>query len=163
MHDSISGTERVYYASGKLFLSISYARVATRLQEGISSTWYENGKLKSEVEFHAGERHGFYRIYFPNGKLEQEATFAYGVWQGGNRFTRGGKALPFYNSNLTRPASGSTASTSYSHAPATLVPTPLLVPPQVDTRFVPQAQPMMRGDAIQPMSPGSTSVIRDYR
>lgn len=160
MHDSISGTERVYYASGKLFLVIPYARVATRLQQGITSTWSENGRLKSEVEFYAGKRHGSYRVYFPNGKVEQEATFAHGVWQRGNRFTRGGKALPFYASDPTRSepsdgASGSTGLTSQDHAPAMAAPAPMLVPPQSTNTFIPQSQPLMRGDVIQPASPGS--------
>jgi MORN repeat variant len=154
MHDSVSGTERVYYASGKLFLVIAYARVDTRLQQGITSTWSENGRLKSEVEFYAGKRHGIYRVYFPNGKIEQEATFAHGVWQRGNRFTRGGKALPFYASDPTRSESsngapGSTELISQSH------PAPMPEPPQSTNTFIPQSQPQMRGDVIQPASPGS--------
>ena len=49
---------------------------------GISKSYYEDGKLKSEENYKDDKRNGISKSYYKNGKLEREANYKDGKLEG---------------------------------------------------------------------------------
>ena len=69
--DSLSGTTRVYYPSGKLKQYIPYANVARGVRYGCVTTWYESGQMCTKEDYVRGVRHGDLLSYYPDGTLRR--------------------------------------------------------------------------------------------
>lgn len=54
-------------------------------QEGLFTSWYENGQLKSELTHKSGKLEGLAREWYENGQLKSEATYKNGKVQGLSR------------------------------------------------------------------------------
>ena len=53
-----------------------------RLEHGVQKQWYENGQLRQEEEYKAGELHGVRRRYLENGTLRYESHYVNGESDG---------------------------------------------------------------------------------
>ncbi len=49
---------------------------------GVAESWYENGPLKSHLEFRDGIQHGIARVWHPNGALARETFYVDGKERG---------------------------------------------------------------------------------
>jgi len=50
---------------------------------GIWKTWYQNGNLKTEINYVNNQPNGHARIYYENGKISEEGNWKNTVWIGG--------------------------------------------------------------------------------
>ena len=76
---------RTYYDEGTPKEESNYVfdvKEGYRLEHGTQKRWYENGQLKCEEEYKAGERHGVYKWYREDGKLASEVCYANGERDG---------------------------------------------------------------------------------
>ena len=67
-----SGTSRTWYESGKLQ---SEVKVENGKKEGMFVSWYENGQKKDEVPYVGGVREGKTREWHENGQLKFEGEY----------------------------------------------------------------------------------------
>lgn len=70
-------TERTYYQNGKLHTEIHYK---DGLEDGVSKAYYENGNLKYEGNFKSGT--GILYSYYQNGKLKSKTPYQDGKIDG---------------------------------------------------------------------------------
>ena len=84
----LSGDYELYYKNGKLKESGKYAiidyllnikEMSTSFKDGIIKEFYENGKLKSEVNYSDGLKEGKSSFYKETGQLDKEITYSKGV------------------------------------------------------------------------------------
>lgn len=73
--DSVSGTIRQYYPSGKLRHIVSYVHIPRRIKHGVETTWSEDGHLLTRQEYQAGEAQGDFLAYFLDGKVERKVVY----------------------------------------------------------------------------------------
>ncbi len=52
--DSVSGSVRIYYHSGKLYSNTLYAHIRSGLRHGVETLWSESGKMIGRTEFVGG-------------------------------------------------------------------------------------------------------------
>jgi len=65
--DSLSGTERVYNAAGKLLEITPYADMAHLIKIGPRTTFYETGQLRTKDDYVGANRNGEFLVYYPEG------------------------------------------------------------------------------------------------
>jgi|GEM_PF-3695998 len=75
LRDSVSGTVKEYFPSGKLRRMASYAHVPRGVRHGMEMTYDENGKLRRRQEFVAGQRQGELQLFDATGALSRKITF----------------------------------------------------------------------------------------
>ncbi|MDB5234110.1 MAG: hypothetical protein JWR44_1103 [Hymenobacter sp.] len=68
-HDSIGGTVRIYYPSGKLRRVVPYLHFAGGLKYGAETSFYETGEIKSRCEYNLDGPVGYHLQFYRNGKL----------------------------------------------------------------------------------------------
>jgi len=96
MRDSVAGTERVYYSSGKLKKSTPYGHLRLRIEHGVKTTWYETGQMRSKEDYVAGKRHGDLLVYYPNGTLRRRDKFERDQRTAGECFGSEGQPIPYF-------------------------------------------------------------------
>jgi len=69
------GLQKDYYEDGKLKMELNYKNGKP---EGLGRSYYPNGKVFIEENYKNGERDGVAKAYDENGKLLQQATFKNG-------------------------------------------------------------------------------------
>ena len=67
--DSVGGTVRIYYPSGKLRRVVPYAHFAYGVKYGAETGFYETGEIKSRCEFNLDGPVGYHQQFYRNGKL----------------------------------------------------------------------------------------------
>ncbi|WP_167856738.1 energy transducer TonB [Hymenobacter aquaticus] len=93
--DSVSGTVRVYYPSGKIRRIVPYAYLKGGIRHGVETTWYEAGQMQTRVEYVAGQRQGEFLAYYPTGTLKRRETYAAGQRTAGELFGPDSQPQPF--------------------------------------------------------------------
>jgi len=75
--DQAVQTYREKYANGKLKIQYTYIiRLdGTWLKNGIETTWFENGKKKTEGEYQNGKKVGTWISWYENGVIGQKGTY----------------------------------------------------------------------------------------
>ena len=76
--DSVAGTERAYYASGKLKSAAMFGHLRRRIRHGLQTTWYENGQQHTKEDYRLGRRDGELLVYYPDGTVRRHEYFAGG-------------------------------------------------------------------------------------
>ncbi|RYY18934.1 MAG: TonB family protein [Cytophagaceae bacterium] len=76
--DSVSGTVRAYYLSGKLQSTTFYDNLVDEIAHGPHETWYENGQLESHGESSHGAASGEWRSYYASGQPKSLAHYRAG-------------------------------------------------------------------------------------
>ena len=76
-HDD--GVSTTYYSNGKVHTETTYKNGE---RNGLMRTYYTNGALKSEAEYIDGKQNGLDKQYSKSGKLEQILTYEDGVLNG---------------------------------------------------------------------------------
>lgn len=67
--DNLDWKDYVYYINNKPFF-------------GIGFELFENGKLRTEIEFNCGLYHGICKEWYENGQLESQECYNYGIKHG---------------------------------------------------------------------------------
>jgi protein TonB len=91
--DSIGGTVRVYYPSGKLRRIISYLHFGRGIQYGGESSFYETGEIKSHGDYNLQGLVGAYEQFYRSGQVRMRTSLTGGLLgQGqGERYGPDGK------------------------------------------------------------------------
>ncbi|RZK15179.1 MAG: TonB family protein [Hymenobacter sp.] len=92
--DSVGGTVRDYYLSGKLQRTGSYDNIADEVAHGPHETWYESGQLASHSESRHGVASGEWRSYYEGGQPKSMAHYAAGKLLDSQCFSTEGKRQP---------------------------------------------------------------------
>lgn len=106
--DSVGGTRRIYYPSGKLRRLVTYQHFRRSLQEGPESSYYETGELKSRCEYTLAGPAGPYVQFYRNGQVRMRTSLT-GGWLGkgtGQAFGPDGKSIGFDATRDKRPSLG---------------------------------------------------------
>lgn len=92
-------THREKYPNGKLKVQYTYLvrPDRTQVKNGLETSWYENGKKKSEGEYQNGKKVGVWVSWYDNGVIGQKGTYQddqkNGVWiknyRNGNKESEG--------------------------------------------------------------------------
>ena len=56
----------------------NYNRVENRVTNfinGVEESFYDNGKIQSQITWHNGQRYGLAKTFFENGKLDRKASY----------------------------------------------------------------------------------------
>jgi protein TonB len=69
--DSVGGTARIYYPSGKLRRIVPYLHFDRDILYGVESGFYETGEIKSHQEYKLNKLVGESLSYYPNGVLRR--------------------------------------------------------------------------------------------
>jgi protein TonB len=93
--DSVSGTVRIYFSSGKIRRIVPYAHLTQGIEHGVETTWYETGQMQTREEYVAGQREGQLLAYYPTGILKRRETYAGGQRTAGELFGPDGQPRAF--------------------------------------------------------------------
>ena len=75
LRDSVSGTVKEYFPSGKLRRMASYAHVPHGIRHGVEMTYDEAGHLRRQQEFVAGRQQGALQLFNKEGKIARTVVF----------------------------------------------------------------------------------------
>jgi protein TonB len=67
--DSLGGTLRIFYPSGKLRRMVPYAHFAHGVKYGAETSYYESGEIKSRCEYNLNGPVGYHIQFYRNGKV----------------------------------------------------------------------------------------------
>ncbi|MBF9140232.1 hypothetical protein [Hymenobacter properus] len=109
MRDSVSGTLREYYPSGKLWRIVPLAHVGLGLRHGVALSYDEAGKLRKREEYVGGHPQGEVQVYDANGVLSRTKVYSQDKLVSQQCFTPTGQAkdcredkhAPLYPHGLT--------------------------------------------------------------
>ncbi|MES2627839.1 MAG: TonB family protein [Bacteroidota bacterium] len=71
--------ERAFKVNGQPLSDKSFTNTPEKVMQGTCKTWYENGKLMSEVEYENGVINGKSTRYYENGKLRKDEIYLTGT------------------------------------------------------------------------------------
>ena len=94
--DSISGTERVYNAAGKLLEITPYAHIVHRVKLGPRTTYYETGQLHTKDDYVGSKRNGEFVVYYPEGQVKRRETYLADERKSETCFAKDGSPVPYY-------------------------------------------------------------------
>jgi protein TonB len=75
--------ERIYNHKGKLISETFYSDYKKNINNGLSRIWFENGIIKSEINYKKGKLDGQVKTFWPNGKLKRDDNFIEGSFVNG--------------------------------------------------------------------------------
>ena len=96
LRDSVNILKNAYYPSGNIESSISYADTSKYILNGPSKYWYENGKLKRDLNYCNDKREGVQLTYWPNGNLKRKDLTANDELISGNCWDENGGSVKYY-------------------------------------------------------------------
>jgi len=94
MRDSVSGTMREYYPSGKTRRVAVFAHVQAGIRHGVETIFSESGAMLSRQEFKAGQADGELAAYYPEGSFKSRTYFLKGERVSQECYTRAGISQP---------------------------------------------------------------------
>lgn len=94
--DSLSGTERVYNAAGKLLEITPYANMAHLVKLGPQTTYYETGQLHTKDDYVGAKRNGEFIVYYPEGQVKRRETYVADERKSEACFAKDGSSVPYY-------------------------------------------------------------------
>ena len=87
-----TGISKSYYEDGKLKSEENYKDGQL---DGISKRYYENGKLRFEYNYKDDKRNGISKSYYKNGKLKSEENYKDGELVSIKSYYRNGKEVDY--------------------------------------------------------------------
>jgi hypothetical protein len=95
--ESKDGTLReTYYLNGAIRNSDQFSNYRKRIKNGASITWHKNGNKKIELYYVKGKQEGVSSLYSENGKLKRTEDYKNGDFIDGKCFDENGKEIPFF-------------------------------------------------------------------
>lgn len=88
---SKSGTIKTNLVTGQLKSVCQYSDIKLKKLEGVSKHYYDNGVLKSEINFVAGKPNGEITTFYSNGQIRRKDHFENYKFVSGNCYTIDGK------------------------------------------------------------------------
>lgn len=92
----IEATERTYTSSGEIKAESFYTDYEDKIRVGLKTTWYDNGKIRTETNYHKGKWHGDYISYWPNGSMRRKDHYKKGDFKNGKVWDSTGVQVEFY-------------------------------------------------------------------
>jgi protein TonB len=89
--DSVSATVRTYSISDHLINEYQYGNYKARQLHGHQKTWHENGRIKSDINYHYDSLDGELITYWDNGQLRRKDIYEKSRFVSGNCYTRLGQ------------------------------------------------------------------------
>jgi protein TonB len=97
--DSIGGTVKQYYVSGKLHSSGTFDHIRKTIAHGTLSTWYESGQLQYQATFvHDAPVEAF--GYYPTGQLKRHERYVGKKRKIAECFAEDGQKIRFFEFNI---------------------------------------------------------------
>jgi len=94
--DSIGGTVKDYYLSGKPESTTTFDNIRKSIPHGTDESWYGDGQLKLHQEFAHGKLAGERRLYYPSGQLKRREQYQDGQRTSGQCYDGQGGAVAFF-------------------------------------------------------------------
>ncbi|MDQ2770277.1 MAG: energy transducer TonB [Bacteroidota bacterium] len=94
--DSVAGSERAYFPSGKLKSVSMFGHLRQRFRHGLQTSWYENGQQHTKEDFRLGRRDGELLVYYPDGTLRRRELVAGGQPGKGECFGPDGQPVAYF-------------------------------------------------------------------
>lgn len=89
--DSIGATVRTYSISNNLINEYQYGNYKARQLNGHQRVWYENGRIKSDINYYHDSIDGELNTYWDNGQLRRKDIYEKNRFVRGNCYTRLGQ------------------------------------------------------------------------
>ena len=86
------GITKTYFPNGKLSSETFYNN---GVQEGRETSYYEDGKLLYERFYAGGKREGNFKVYYLNGKIRRDETYKLNEWVSGKMYDSTGVEIPY--------------------------------------------------------------------
>jgi len=97
--DSINpkgATKFTYFNSGQLKKEEHYSNDEEKIKDGKYIEWYENGCIRSEIDYVANKTHGQLLTYWKNGTLKRMDFYKEGKFIDGQCFNEQGDTIPYF-------------------------------------------------------------------
>lgn len=94
--DTNIAEEKTYYRSGQIRQEDRYINYASHKLDGVSKTWYKNGRLKAEAHYKDGKLEGSLRSYWDNGQRKREDVYESGKLTEGHVYNLDGTEAQYY-------------------------------------------------------------------
>ncbi|SFP87811.1 energy transducer TonB [Hymenobacter arizonensis] len=94
--DSLSGSVRLYDAAGNLKESTPYADIKHQIMLGPHTTFYDNGNVRTKIDFVGNKRQGELLVYYPEGKLKRKETYEADQRKTGECFAPDGSVVAYF-------------------------------------------------------------------
>ena len=94
---NIDTVERTYFKTGIIHSEIMYSNYFRGVKNGVCKVWFDNGDLKSEVNFKEGFPDGLAIMFWSNGNPKRIEIFRNGVCIKGDCFSPVGTEIPYFD------------------------------------------------------------------
>jgi TonB family protein len=94
--DSLIAYVKTYSVQGVLQQEANYINLKKKLLNGVSKSWYENGKLKSELLYKNGKLNGPLKSYHKNGQLKRHDLYRANKFIEGKCFSTTGADTTYF-------------------------------------------------------------------
>lgn len=91
-----AGTVKTYTLQGILLSEETFSNINRKIRNGVSRTYFPDGKLRSEITFKDGFFHGPLRTFYPTQRLKRAELYENGVSVQGKCFSKAGYDSTFY-------------------------------------------------------------------
>jgi len=95
--DNKGAIQKIYFISGQAYRQISYSNLKKRERDGKFMEWFENGVLKTEIDFKKGFKDGQFITYWPNSKTKRFDTFENNKLISGKCFNEEGEEVNYFD------------------------------------------------------------------
>ncbi|WP_324678907.1 TonB family protein [Hymenobacter sp. GOD-10R] len=94
--DSVGGSVRVFYPSGKLRSYVPYLNIKRHIHHGVSSYYYESGQVRTQEDYIGGKLQGQRLTFYPDGKPKRKESYDKGVFVSGECYGPDGTQVAFF-------------------------------------------------------------------
>jgi hypothetical protein len=91
-----SGLVRAFYPSGRLKEYVPYSDLASGVQHGVASSWFDNGQLGAQQPYYQGQRTGTLALYYESGILKRTTEYVAGNEMLGRCFDEAGQPVAYF-------------------------------------------------------------------
>jgi protein TonB len=90
------GLLRIFYPSGRLKEYAPYGDMATDRRQGLVTTWFANGQLKTKQTYVQGQRTGELLVYYETGAMKRRTEYVAGKEMLGVCYDPTGQPMAYY-------------------------------------------------------------------
>lgn len=87
---------RIFYPSGRLKEYAPYGDMATGQRQGLVTTWFANGQLKTKQAYLQGQRTGELLVYYETGAMKRRTEYVAGKEMLGICYDPAGQPVAYY-------------------------------------------------------------------
>lgn len=93
---ALVGTVKTFFMDGTPFSEVNYSSLFAKRREGLTTLYYPNGAIKTEISFKNDLFDGPLKTYYPNQRLKRAELYEKGNFIQGKCFTPTGKDTAHY-------------------------------------------------------------------